>query len=132
MLWDDEALYSVACRGVRLAREAGALATLPAALNGVTYVLVLRGEVARAAELAAEEAAITEATGAPPLLNARLMLSAWGGREHETVQLYATMVEEATERGESTTIDLAQAMLATLHNGLGNYPDALAAAMPPC
>jgi len=132
MLWDDEALYSVACRGVRLAREAGALATLPAALNGVTYVLVLRGEVARAAELAAEEAAITEATGAPPLLNARLMLSAWGGREQETVQLYATMVAEATERGESTKIDLAQAMLATLHNGLGNYPDALAAALPPC
>ncbi|WP_166391461.1 ATP-binding protein [Nocardioides ochotonae] len=132
MLWDDEALYSTACRAVRLAREAGALATLPAALNGVTYVLVLRGEVARAGELAAEEAAITEATGAPPLLNARLMLAAWGGRERETVELYATMVEEATERGESTMIDLAQAMLAALHNGRGNYQEALAAAMPPC
>lgn len=132
MLWDDEALYVLARRAVRLAREAGALSTLPAALNAVASILVITGDLARAAELAAEEAAITQATGAPPLPNARLMLAAWRGRQAETLDLYEAMVTEATERGEGATVSLAQATLAALHNGLSNYDDALAAATPPC
>ncbi|TDB92369.1 LuxR family transcriptional regulator [Actinomadura sp. 7K534] len=132
MLWDDEALYLLAVRGVRLAREAGALSTLPAALNAVASIRVLAGELARATELAAEEAVITQATGAPPLPNARLMLAAWRGRQSETLELHAAMVKEATERGEGSPVNLAQATLAALHNGLGNYDDALAAATVPC
>ncbi len=131
MLWDDEALYVLAERAVRLSREAGALSMLPAALNTVASVLVLTGDLARAAELTAEETAITQATGAPPLPNARLMLAAWRGRQPETLELYAAMVEEATGRGEGATVGLAQATLAALHNGLGNYDEALAAAQPP-
>jgi DNA-binding CsgD family transcriptional regulator len=132
MLWDDEAIYVLASRDVRLAREAGALATLPAALNALASVLVLTGELARAAELFAEEHAITRATGAPPLPNARLILAAWRGQQPETLELYAAMVKEATGRGEGATVGLAQVALAALHNGLGNYDDALAAATPPC
>ncbi|WP_223411698.1 ATP-binding protein [Occultella gossypii] len=132
MLWDDEALYTLATSAVRLARDAGSLSTLPAALNAVASILVITGELTRATELAAEEAAITQATGAPPLPNARLMLAAWRGQQPETLELYATMVKEATERGEGSTVSLAQATLAALHNGLGNYDDALAAATPPC
>ncbi|WP_304502072.1 LuxR family transcriptional regulator [Brachybacterium sp. FME24] len=132
MLWDDEALYTLATSAVRLARDAGSLSTLPAALNAVASILVLTGELTHATELAAEEAAITQAIGAPPLPNARLMLAAWRGRQPETLDLYGTMVNEATERGEGATVSLAQATLAVLHNGLGNYGDALAAARPPC
>ncbi|WP_345149395.1 ATP-binding protein [Nonomuraea rubra] len=132
MLWDDEAIYALAGRIVRLTREAGALATLPAALNALATVLVHTGELARAAELVAEEHAITQATGAPPLPNARLTLAAWRGRQPETAELYAAMVRNATERGEGATIGLGQYALAVLHNGLGNYDDALAAAAPPC
>jgi DNA-binding CsgD family transcriptional regulator len=131
MLWDDEAIYVLASRDVRLARETGALATLPAALNALTSVLVLTGETARATELTAEEQAITQATGAPPLPNARLILAAWRGRQRETSELYEAMVKEATGRGEGATIGLAQVALAALHNGLGNYDEALAAATPP-
>ncbi|WP_240670565.1 ATP-binding protein [Actinoplanes solisilvae] len=131
MVWDDEALYVLAVRAVRLSREAGALSMLPAALNAVASVLVLHGDLARAAELAAEETAITQATGAPPLPNARLMMAAWRGRQAETLELYAAVVEEATVRGEGATVGLAQATLAALHNGLGNYDEALAAAQPP-
>ncbi|PZG00935.1 LuxR family transcriptional regulator [Micromonospora endophytica] len=131
MLWDDEAIYVLASRGVRLARETGALATLPAALNALTSVLVLTGETARATELVAEEQAITQATGAPPLPNARLTLASWRGRRPETSELYEAMVREARGRGEGATIGLAQISLAVLHNGLGNYDDALAAATPP-
>jgi len=131
MLWDDESIYILASRDVRLARETGALATLPAALNALTSVLVLTGETARAAELLAEEQAITQATGTPPLPNARLILAAWRGRRAETLELHAAMVKEATGRGEGATIGLAEVALAALHNGLGNYDEALAAATPP-
>lgn len=132
MLWDDEAIHVLATRGVRLAREAGTLATLPAALNALASVLVLTGELHRAAELFAEDDAITRATGAPPLPNARLILAAWRGRPGETAELYAAVVEDATARGEGATLGLAQVALAALHNGLGNYDEALAAAAPPC
>ena len=132
MLLDDETIYALAGRAVRLARDAGALTTLPAALNALASVLVLTGELTGAAELLAEEDAITRATGAPPLPNARLVLAAWRGRQPETLALYATMVEDATRRGEGATIGLAQVSLAYLHNGVGNYEAALAAAIPPC
>ncbi|MRJ77544.1 AAA family ATPase [Aeromicrobium sp. SMF47] len=132
MLWDDEALHVLANRAVRLARDAGALSALPAALNAVASILVIAGELAHATELAAEESAITEATGAPPLPNARLMIAAWRGEQPKTLELYATMVEEATERGEGATVSLAESTLAAFHNGLGNYDAALAAAIPPC
>src|SRR5690606_35951134 len=81
MLWDDESIYLLPSRAVRVAREAGALATLPAALNALALILVLSGEFARAAELLAEEDAITRAAGAPPLPNARLSLAAWRGQQ---------------------------------------------------
>jgi tetratricopeptide (TPR) repeat protein len=128
MLWDDESIYVLASRAVRLAREAGALATLPAALNALASVLVLTGELGRAAELFAEEEAITRATGAPPLPNARLVLAAWRGMQPGTPELFATMVEGATERGEGLTVSSAEISLAYLHNGLGNYDRALVAA----
>lgn len=132
MLWDDETIYVLAGRAVSLAREAGALTTLPAGLNALSSVLVLTGRLTAAAELLAEEDAITRATGAPPLPHARLTLAAWRGQQPETLALYATVVEDATRRGEGATVGLAQVTLAYLHNGLGNYDAALAAATPPC
>jgi DNA-binding CsgD family transcriptional regulator len=131
-LFDDELVYVLASRNVRLARESGALATLPAALLLLSAALVLTGELAHAAELAAEEAAITRATGAVPLRHARLILAAWRGRQAETAELYAASVQEATGRGEGTEVTLAQYTLAVLHNGLGNYPAALDAAARAC
>ncbi len=132
MLWDDEAIYQLASRDVRIARETGALATLPAALNALASVLVLTGNLARAAELFAEEDAITVATGAPPLPNSRLVLAAWRGRQHETSELFTTMIAGATARGEGLTVSSAEISLAYLHNGLGNYDSALRAATPLC
>ncbi|WP_110851919.1 ATP-binding protein [Georgenia satyanarayanai] len=130
MLWDDESIYVLATRAVRLAREAGALATLPAALNALALVLVLTGELSRAAELFAEEEAITRATGAPPLPNSRLALAAWRGQKQDTSELYARMVAGATARGEGLTVSSAEMSLAYLHNGLGSYHSALEAAAP--
>lgn len=128
MLWDDESLYLVASRAVRRFREAGELATLPAALNAMAIVLVYAGEFSRAAEMIAEEDAIVRATGAPQRPNARFVLAAWCGRQPEALRIYATALEDAKQRGEGATIGSSQITLACLHNGLGNYEDALAAA----
>ena len=128
MLWDDEAIHVLATRAVRLAREAGALATLPSALNALALGLVLTGELGRAAELFAEEDDITRATAAPPLPNSRLSLAAWRGTQPGTPELVATTVERATARGEGLAVSSADMALAYLHNGLGNYDRALVAA----
>jgi DNA-binding CsgD family transcriptional regulator/tetratricopeptide (TPR) repeat protein len=127
MLWDDESIYVLASRAVRLARDAGALTTLPAALNALALVLVLTGELARASELFAEEDEITRATGAPPLRNSRLALAAWSGREHGTSELFETAIAEAKKRGEGLAVSSGEIALAYLHNGLGNYDRALSA-----
>jgi DNA-binding CsgD family transcriptional regulator len=127
MLWDDESIYVLAERAVRLARENGALATLPAALNALALVLVLSGELARASELFAQQDAITRATGAPPLPNSRLSLAAWRGQEDGTSELFATTIAEATARGEGLTVSSTEIAHAYLHNGLGNYDSALGA-----
>ena len=128
MLWDDEAMFVLASRAVRLAREAGALATLPAALNAMASVLVFTGELGRAAELLAEEEALTRAPGAPPHPNARLGLAAWRGVQPGTPEFLATTVEGATARGEGLALSSADIALAYLHNGLGDYDSALVAA----
>lgn len=125
-LFDNELLYVLARRNVELAREAGALATLPTALLFRAATLVASGEVALASELAAEGRIITEAIGAAPLHQADLILTAWRGRRAETVELFAASVEAHGRDGAEGT--LAQYALAVLHNGLGEYPAALDAA----
>jgi DNA-binding CsgD family transcriptional regulator len=127
-LYDDELALVLGDRHVRLARETGALFTLPAALVALSVTLLLTGEFAHAAELAAESTAITRATGALPLRNAQLVLSAWYGREAETLQLHASTVEGADGSGDSAEATISQYALAVLHNALGNYPAAEQAA----
>lgn len=128
-LYDDETADELADRNVRLAREAGALATLPAALIARSAALVLTGRLARgAADLDAEGTALMRATGATPTRYARLVLAAWQGRETECAELYAASVAGATGRGRGTEATFAEYALAVLHNGLGNYSAAQEAA----
>lgn len=131
-LWDDETLHTLAARRVHLAREAGALAALPSALNCLAAVFVLTGGLTRAAELGAEATAYMRATGAAPLPSNDIVLAAWRGQQAAVKELYAVIVQEATGRSEGMPVGLAQYALAVLHNGQGNYDAALAAAVPPC
>ncbi|OZM75825.1 AAA family ATPase [Pseudonocardia sp. MH-G8] len=131
-LFDDELLHVLAHRNVRLAREAGALATLPAALLFLSAEAVLAGELAQATELIAEATAINQVTGGVSLRFGRLVLAAWQGREAETAEIHAAAVREATARGNGAEVALAQLAWAVLHNGLGNYAAALDAAEGAC
>jgi hypothetical protein len=128
MLWDDEALYELTTRFIRLARDAGALSTLATALNFHSTILVQIGDLAQAAGLVADVAAISQSTGAPPLPHDSV-LRAYVGRRAEAVELFDVMVQEATRRGEGTVVTLANSSLSVLHNGLSDYRAALLAAL---
>ncbi|WP_226832235.1 AAA family ATPase [Brachybacterium sp. FME24] len=123
-VFDDELAHALAARHVRLAREAGALSALPAALLVQSVMLVLAGEFARAAE----QTAIAAATEAVPLLHAQLILAAWRGRVDETTDIYASLTQRSAGHGNTTEVALAQYAMAVLHNGHRDYPAAHAAA----
>ncbi|GAA3224050.1 LuxR family transcriptional regulator [Pseudonocardia petroleophila] len=128
VLFDDDLALVLGDRTVRLAREAGALTALPTALAYLSSLLVLTGEFAGAAALAEEGSAISAATGAAPVDSTGLVLAAWRGAPGETAARHATVVQEATARGEGTEVSLAHWARAVLHNGSGDYATACGAA----
>jgi DNA-binding CsgD family transcriptional regulator len=131
-LWDDETWNELTVRQVQLARDAGALNILPIALTYRAGVCVHAGEFAAAAALIEEATAITRATGAAPFLYTSLVLAAWRGQESQTQELIAADLQDAIARGEGRAIALAEYATAVLHNSLGRYKAAFAAARRAC
>jgi DNA-binding CsgD family transcriptional regulator len=129
-LWEEQTLDTA--RQVQLAREAGALSTLPLALTSRIGAHVYVGELAAAAALGEELAAVTEATGIPLVPYGALLLAAWRGREAEAFELIEATTTEALRRGEGFGLTIAGAAHALLCNSLGRYEDALAAANQAC
>ena len=127
-LWDFAAWDTLATRATRLAREVGALAVLPGALTSEAGVHLHKGELRSAEALIEEAAAITAATGYAPVQYASLNVVAWRGDEAATTKLVDLAVREATARGDSVSIGLAEHVSAVLYNGLGRYDLALVAA----
>ncbi len=127
-LFEDDMVCVLAAQNVRLARAAGALATLPAALVLQSITLVLAGELGRAAELSEEAAAFSRATGAVPSHQGQLMLAGWRGRPTDGTEILAAIDRAAPGRPHETELSMAQYALAVLSNARGNYPAALAAA----
>ena len=129
---DDELVHVLASRNVQLAREAGALATLPAALSFLSITSVLMGELATAGELADESTAITRDIGGVQLRHAHIILSAWRGDEAETTALGAHTAQDPAHPDEGTDASMARYAKSVLHNGLGNYAAAQEAASRAC
>jgi DNA-binding CsgD family transcriptional regulator len=127
-LFDDESAHLLTDRTVRLARENGALATLNVALLLQVPILTQSGQLAHAAELSAEQVAITRVIGAWPLRHAQLILTAWSGDEAGFTALYEASVPETTDDADLTQMRIAQHSRAVVQNGLGDYAAALDAA----
>jgi DNA-binding CsgD family transcriptional regulator len=127
-LWDDEAVDVLSARFVQLARDTGALSVLPLALTTRSGVHVSAGDFAMASSLVDELAAVNEATGARLAPYAALTLAAFQGREVEATQLIEGATSELVRRGEGQGLTLIHWATAVLHNGLGRYEEALAAA----
>jgi DNA-binding CsgD family transcriptional regulator len=129
-LWDDELWHVLATRGVRIARDTGALHLLPNALNHLGALNIHSGAFAVAAAQVEEVDAITQATGLPPLKYAAGMLAA--ARGDEARELFESAPREATERGEGSGLAVYGWFSALRHNGHGRYGEALAEARRAC
>ncbi len=129
-LWDDELWHVLASRGVRVARDTGALSLLPNALNHLAALNVHSGAFATAAALIGEVDAITQATGLPPLKYAACMLAATRGEQAQ--ELFDFSWLNATERGEGSALGLFWWLTALRHNGHCRYSEALTAAQQAC
>jgi hypothetical protein len=130
-LRDDEDWHELASRGVRLARDTGALTSLPVALTYHAGLLVFAGEFAATA-LLDEANAIAAATSNAQSVCVCPLLAAMRGDEALARGVIEACVQHAMATGEGRAIGHAEHAAAVLYNGLGRYKDALTAAQRAC
>jgi len=130
-VWDDETWHILASRHVKLARDAGALSELPLAVRSRILLHSHAGELAEGAALIAEAQVVAEATGSQLAPYGATGVAAWRGREAEATELIQANMDGVTSRGEGRGVT-SQYSAALLHNGLGHYDKALAAAELVC
>jgi DNA-binding CsgD family transcriptional regulator len=131
-LWDDETWYVLATRGLRVARETGALRVLPTAATYRAALHVHAGAFGAASSLIEETDAIIRATGTAPVKYARVWLTAWRGEEAEGVAYFDAITPEGMASGEGMAFGVLWCGTALLYNGNGRYAEALAAARRAC
>jgi hypothetical protein len=129
-MWDFDSWAAVSTRHVELARASGALAPLSIALNGRGQVATHCGDFGEATSLAAEKDVVNEVTGIRLASICDLLLAGYRGRPEEATSLFTAATEDSIARGEGGAVQLASWAAAVLHNGLGHYAEALAAAEP--
>jgi DNA-binding CsgD family transcriptional regulator len=129
-VWDFDGWDALSARHVELARALGALAPLSIALNGRGSVVTHCGDFETATSLAAEKDVVNEVTGIRLATTCDLLLAGYRGRPAEAAPLFAATFEDSTARGEGLAVQMANWSAAVLHNGLGRYAEALAAAEP--
>jgi DNA-binding CsgD family transcriptional regulator len=127
-LWDDDTADAVTSRFVGLARDTGALATLPLALTTRIVVEIFAGDLVAAAALVEEMHGIEDGTGIKVPAYTGQLLAAWKGRESVARELVAETATDAERRGEGLGSITAGWACAVLFNGLGRFEEAFAAA----
>jgi DNA-binding CsgD family transcriptional regulator len=127
-LWDDDAWRVMLVRQVQLARDVGALDQLPIMLGALGTAIAWSGDFAAAASLIAEADAVCEATGTRAAPFTAMMLASLRGSQAEAVPLIEATMAEAAAAGQGIAVAYARWVSAILHNGLGRYQEALAAA----
>jgi DNA-binding CsgD family transcriptional regulator len=128
IVWDYASWDVLSDRQVTLARDAGALVTLPIVFNMRATVHLFAGEFAEAASLVAQAESVTEATGSSIAPYGALALAVFRGREAQAAHLLQTATDDAERRGEGRALSFVHWADAVLCNSLGRYEEALAAA----
>ncbi|NKE62625.1 AAA family ATPase [Lentzea sp. PSKA42] len=126
-LWDTEVHANVTEWLTKTGREAGSPFVLRLGLAQTAIVAVHAGDFGTAMSAIAEEEAVADAVGVPPLPYPRLHLAAMRGSRADLLK----QIEHATQaaaRRAGLLVANAHWASAVLHNGLGDYPEALAAA----
>jgi DNA-binding CsgD family transcriptional regulator/tetratricopeptide (TPR) repeat protein len=128
-LWDEESGYAILVRQVEFARAVGALEQLPAYLASLAQGHIRRGDFSGADVLIAESSAVSEATGGSGYASYTAMyLATLRGNQAEVTPLAEAALSEAEAHGLGSAVTSVHWAVAILHNGLGRYADALAAA----
>jgi DNA-binding CsgD family transcriptional regulator len=127
-LFDDDAWYALGTRNVQIARDAGALAVLPLALNYLATMRIFAGDLEAAAALLDEADAIADATSTAPILFGRLQLAGFRGAEAQALVLIEASEPTSIAQGEGVALTFGEHARAVLCNGLGRYQAALESA----
>jgi ATP/maltotriose-dependent transcriptional regulator MalT len=127
-LWDDGDWDLLTRRHLQLAREAGALAALPLALDTRTVVHLFTGDLAAATSLVQECRWTTDVTGSGLVRYGEVGLLAVRGRADQAEPVISRCLDDVVARGEGVGVTMAQWARAVLCNGLGRYAEALHAA----
>ena len=125
--WDDEGWERVATRHLQLVRETGALGDLVIALGHRGQMHNFAGELALAASHHDAIEETIELTGSPLAPYHGVGMVAMRGREADAKRFIETARADVVERGEGAGLSFMDWAEAVLYNGLGRYPDALAA-----
>ena len=128
VLWDVDAFRRLAVAQVDLTRELGALSMLPGALNVLAQAHVFEGDLDAAASAIAEARELYEATGNQLQPSVAALRAGLQGDDDVAV-LIAEQSAAARSAGVGLALKSAHWATATLHNGRGEYEQALAAAM---
>jgi len=128
-VWDEEDQRAILIQQVQLARTVGALDQLPVDLVALAIDDAWRGNFAEAASLIAECEAVCEATGGISVAPfAAMFLGALRGNQEEITPVIGATLAAAEAVGQGGVVTGAHWAVAVLHNGLGRYADAQAAA----
>ncbi|WP_326834740.1 LuxR family transcriptional regulator [Amycolatopsis rhabdoformis] len=127
-LFDAEGILFWAVHQVEVVRAAGALPWLPRALAYRARVEAMLGRIEESVATLEEADSITTATGAPPRRYIEPFLAAWRGVEEPALDLVRAAAQRASASGQGLALRVVQYSAAILHNGLGQYRAALAAA----
>ena len=128
-VWDEDGQRAILVRQVQLARTVGALEQLPIDLVALAIDDAWRGDFAGTAALIAECDAVCEVTGGSRVSSfAAMFLGALRGNQAEVTPLIEGALAAAEATGQGGAVTGAHWASSVLHNGLGRYADALAAA----
>ncbi|WP_338023442.1 ATP-binding protein [Amycolatopsis vastitatis] len=127
--WEFDTWSVLSARLVELARGTRALSVLPSALLLRLSNRVYAGDLTEAAALVAEATTIGEATGSGFFAHyGALVLEPWRGGEAETRRVIDVITHDMLLRGEGKVLTATGWAAAVLHNSLGRYEEAYAAA----
>jgi DNA-binding CsgD family transcriptional regulator len=127
-IWDDEAERALVARHVELARAAGALPALIAALEVLASSRGSTGAFADAKALMGEAELLAAAIEMPPNFTVPIVLSAWCDPPERALERVQAFIDHWRRNGREEFVGFAErAAAAVALNGCGDYRSALEA-----
>ncbi|HEY2319228.1 MAG TPA: AAA family ATPase, partial [Solirubrobacteraceae bacterium] len=124
-LFDDDTWHVFATGNVQTARDAGALAVLPLALNYLSLLRCFEGKLAAAEALLDEADEIADATESAEMVFGRTLLAGCRGDEQRGLAVIEAAETAAIARNEGVVLTFGEHARALLYNGLGQHAAAV-------